>query len=84
MLKENLNKSDIKKIEQIVRKEIRKQKLEAEIKKQIKNILASDYKKMKDFDPKFEDTLHEFCREFMQSYHEIFYRNKQILNKIKK
>tara|TARA_B000000557_G_C20435420_1_gene300684 strand:+ start:281 stop:535 length:255 start_codon:yes stop_codon:yes gene_type:complete len=84
MLKENLNKSDIKKIEQIVRKEIRKQKLEAEIKKQIKNILASDYKKMKDFDPNFEDTLHEFCREFMQSYHEMFYRNKQILNKIKK
>ena len=84
MLKESLNKSDIKKIEQIVRKEIKKQKLEAEIKKQIKNILASDYKKMKDFDPSFEDTLHEFCREFMQSYHEMFYRNKQILNKIKK
>lgn len=80
MPKDNLSKSQIKKIKSIIKKEIEYLK-NKEIEAKLKKLIKKDYKDIENFD----DKVFDLFKEFMQNYHSMFYKEKHILkNKLKK
>lgn len=83
-LYENLSKSDLNKIKSLIRKEINKEldnkfskKKEDELRKLIKQFIDKD-------DINLNKKIEEIIHEFILSYHEIFYKDKNLIkNRIK-
>ena len=85
ILKEKFNKSELSKIKSIVKKELdlmKRKDLEKEIKKAVSKHL--DSMSLSDIDKNFEKTLEDIFKDMMQKYHEMFYRQKDIIkNRLK-
>ena len=85
LLEEKFNKSEISKIKSIVRKEIDRinaKELEKEIKKVVKDELKN--MSLNDIENNFDQKVEDIFRNMMQKYHEMFYRQKDIIrNRLK-
>ena len=85
ILKEKFNKSELSKIKSIVKKEIDKIKSK-ELEREVKKLVSDHLSKMslKDIDKNHEKVLEDIFKELMQKYHEMFYRQKDIIrNRLK-
>lgn len=76
MINEELNKSDLKKIKSLIRKEInlfKKNDLEKKIK--------STFKDVESLDNKFDEKVEEITKEVLQAFYDLMYREKYILKR---
>ena len=88
ILTEKFNKTELSKIKSIIKKELKalrkndlkKKDFEEFIKKEIKKSI--DKLTLKDLDDKFDKHAEDIFKNLMQKYHEMFYRNKHIMNKL--
>lgn len=82
MLKEEISKSDISKIKKIISQEINKFK-KNDLKDDVKDVI-SKYKKIEDFNYKIEDEIVDIVKQVLLNYHELFYKDPNIIkNKLK-
>lgn len=84
-LNEKFNKSEISKIRSIVKKEIELMK-QKDLEKEIQKAVSEHLKNMSlsDIDKDFDKTVEDIFKNMMQKYHEMFYRQKDIIkNRLK-
>jgi diphthamide biosynthesis methyltransferase len=84
-LNEKFNKSEISKIKSIVKKEIDLMKRK-DLEKEIKKVVSRHLEKcsLSDIDKNFDQILEDIFKNMMQKYHEMFYRQKDIIkNRLK-
>lgn len=80
MINEELNKSDLRKIKSLIKKEINLfKKKDLEIK--IKNTVKSNFKDIEDLDKKFDDKVEKITKEVLQAFYDLMYREKYILKR---
>ena len=84
-LNEKFNKSEISKIRSIVKKEIELMK-QKDLEKEIQTAVSEYLKNMSlsDIDKDFDKTVEDIFKNMLQKYHEMFYRQKDIIkNRLK-
>lgn len=78
MINEELNKSDLRKIKSLIRKEIKEFEKES-LEKKIKSILKKDFKEIENLDKDFEKKVEDITKSVMQAFHDLLYKEKYIL-----
>jgi|1_EtaG_2_1085319.scaffolds.fasta_scaffold114115_2 hypothetical protein len=81
MLNESFNKTELAKIKSLVKKEIKKLK-KSELEKQIKELIRKEFKDVESIDKKFDDKVEIIFKKLLQGYHNLFYRENHLINKI--
>ena len=80
MINEELNKSDLRKIKSLIKKEIdlfKKKDLEDKIKVTVK----SNFKDIEELDNKFDDKVEKITKEVLQAFYDVMYREKYIMKR---
>jgi hypothetical protein len=80
MINEELNKSDLRKIKSLIKKEIdlfKKKDLEDKIKVTVK----SNFKDIEELDNKFDDKVEKITKEVLQAFYDLMYREKYIMKR---
>ena len=80
MINENLTKSDLKKINSMIKKELRKFE-KKEIEKKVKDIIKSEFNKIEKIDKDFDSKVEDITKQVIQAFHDLLYREKYILKK---
>lgn len=79
-INEELSKSDLRKIKSLIKDEISEIHNERKFKNMILNIIKDEYSYLKDLNPdKYDKKIEQSFKEMMQAYHDMFYRDKNII-----
>jgi hypothetical protein len=80
MINEELNKSDLRKIKSLIKKEINLFK-KKDLESKIKNTVKSNFKDIEDLDKKFDDKVEKITKEVLQAFYDLMYREKYIMKR---
>ena len=80
MINEELNKSDLRKIKSLIKKEINLFK-KKDLETKIKNTVKSNFKDIEDLDKKFDDKVEKITKEVLQAFYDLMYREKYIMKR---
>jgi len=85
-INEDISKKDIRLIKSLIRSEIEDISHQRKFKKDIINIIKDEFKFIDNLDPDTQEKFIEnIFKDMLQSYHDMFYRNRNIIkNKLSK